>query len=179
MSDATEVAVEQVEDNAPVVEQEAVQGEPDTADEALGDAGKRALDAERTARKEAEKRLNEALARVEQFEDAQRSDAEKVQHELETLRAQVEEANKERAAAERANLVQSVASEYSLPAELAARLTGEDRDELVEDAKVLQKLIAPSGPRKPAPVPEVDGGRTVKRSNADVFADLLGDALTK
>lgn len=145
---------------------------PETpAEDVLGDAGKRALDAERQARKEAEKRLNEALARVEAFEDSQRTEEEKRQHELETLREQVAEEQKRREAVERDLLVRSVAAEFGLPDELASRLTGDDREALAEDAKTLQKLIAPSGPRKPAPVPEAGTASTPKTSKGELFEE--------
>ena len=40
---------------------------------------------------------------------------------------------------------------------------------LVEDAKQLQKLVAPSGPRKPAPVPEAVSGSSPKVSKGELF----------
>lgn len=176
MSETTnEVQDEQPQDAAPTPADvaEAAQGD------ALGEAGKRALDAERAARKETEKRLNEALARVEQFEDSQRTEDEKRQHELETLRAQVTDEQKRREAVERDLLVRSVAAEYGIPDELAGRLSGDDRESLAEDAKTLQKLIAPSGPRKPAPVPEAGSAHGAKRSTAEQFADLMSGAFNK
>jgi hypothetical protein len=165
MSDSTAAEVTN-EQGAEVPEPEAVETVEKTG---LGDAGKKALDAERTARKEAEKRLSEAAARIAEFEDAQRTEEEKRQHELETLRAQIEDERKQREAVERDLLVKSVAAEYGLPDELAGRLAGEDREALVEDAKVLQKLMAPSGPRKPAPVPEVGTASTPKASKGEIF----------
>ncbi|PJE24736.1 MAG: hypothetical protein CK431_04360 [Mycobacterium sp.] len=46
-------------------------------DEALGGGGKKALDAERAARKAAEKTANELAAKVKAFEDRDKTDAEK------------------------------------------------------------------------------------------------------
>jgi hypothetical protein len=166
MSETTnEVQDEQQQDSAPTPADVAEAAQGDT----LGEAGKRALDAERAARKETEKRLNEALARVEQFEDSQRTEDEKRQHELETLRAQVADEQKRREAVERDLLVRSVAAEYGIPDELAGRLSGDDREALAEDAKTLQKLIAPSGPRKPSPVPEAGTASTPKGSKGELF----------
>ena len=136
---------------------------------ALGDAGKKALEAERKRANEAEKRLKEAAARIEEFENAQRTEEEKREHELQTLRAQIEEERKQREAVERDLLIKSVASEFGLPDELANRLVGDDREALVEDAKQLQKLVTPSGPRKPAPVPEAGSGSSPKVSKGELF----------
>ena len=88
----------------------------------LGDAGKKALDAERKRANEAEKRFKEAAARIEEFENAQRTEEEKREHELNTLRAQIEEERKQREAVERNLLIKSVATEFGLPDELADRL---------------------------------------------------------
>lgn len=142
----------------------------------LGDAGKKALEAERKRANEAEKRLKEAAARIAEFEDAQRTEEEKREHELKTLREQIEEERKQREAAERNLLIKSVAAEFNLPDELANRLVGDDRDALVEDAKQLQKLIKPSGPRKPAPVPEAGSGSTPKISKGELFANAFRGA---
>ena len=142
----------------------------------LGDAGKKALEAERKRANEAEKRLKEAAARIEEFENAQRTEEEKREHELKTLREQIEEERRQREAAERDLLIKSVAAEFSLPDELANRLVGDDRDALVEDAKQLQKLIKPSGPRKPAPVPEAGSGSTPKVSKGELFANAFRGA---
>ena len=153
-------APENVQEPQQETQQEQPQDEPK---DVLGDAGKKALDAERKRANEAEKRFKEAAARIEEFENAQRTEEEKREHELQTLRAQIEEERKQREAVERDLLIKSVAAEFGLPDELADRLVGDDRDALVEDAKQLQKLVAPSGPRKPAPVPEAGSGRSEER----------------
>ena len=65
--------------------------------------------------------------------------------------------------------VQTCALPICLPDELANRLVGDDRETLVEDAKQLQKLVTPSGPRKPAPVPEAGSGSSPKVSKGELF----------
>jgi hypothetical protein len=57
----------------------AAKTEPATGDDGkpLGESGKAALDKERTARKEAERRARDAEKKVAQFEDASKSDLEK------------------------------------------------------------------------------------------------------
>lgn len=180
MSDSTAVEgaanAQSAEDAAKVAEASSNEVAASAEAAGLGDAGKKALDAERKRANEAEKRLKEAADRIAEFEDAQRTEEEKRQHELETLRAQIEDERKQREAVERDLLVKSVAAEYGLPDELAGRLAGEDREALAEDAKVLQKLMAPSGPRKPAPVPEVGVANAPKRSTEQQFADAISNA---
>ncbi len=116
------------------------QGDP--AD--LGDAGKKALTAEREARKAAEKAAAEALARIKEFEDAQKSEAEKA---ADALRTAQETATQSAAKA----LRYEVAAEKGLPLEAAARLTGSTREELLADADVLKTLIG----NAPAPRPDL------------------------
>lgn len=173
MSDSTAVEgapnAQSAEGAAKVAEASSNEAAASVEESGLGDAGKKALDAERKRANEAEKRLKEAADRISEFEDAQRTEEEKRQHELETLRAQIEDERKQREAVERDLLVKSVAAEYGLPDGLAGRLAGEDREALVEDAKVLQKLMAPSGPRKPAPVPEAGSASTPKASKGEIF----------
>lgn len=62
-------------DTTEAPEAEAVDTAADT--EQLGDAGKKALQAERKAAREAEKRAAAAEARVKEFEDAQKTESEK------------------------------------------------------------------------------------------------------
>src|SRR5699024_10675749 len=114
-------------------QQETQQAPPqDEPKDVLGDAGKKALDAERKRANEAEKRFQEVAARIEEFENAHRTEEEEREHELQTLRAQIEEEGKQREAVERDLLIKSVASEFGLPDELANRLVGDDREALVE-----------------------------------------------
>src|SRR5699024_4053170 len=166
MSNDTNAQPENVQEPQQETQQVQPQDEPK---DVLGDAGKKALDAERKRANEAEKRFKEAAARIEEYEDAQRTEEEKREHELQTLRAQIEEERKQREAVERDLLMKSVASEFGLPDELANRLVGDDREALVEDAKQLQKLVTPYGPRKPAPVAAAGSGSSPQVSKRDGF----------
>lgn len=153
----------------------------ETGDEnALGDAGKRALDAERRARKdadkrvaEAEKRLAEAQKRIEGFEDANRDELEKREHKLKKAQEQLEAKQRELDALNRKVLTTQIAAEYNLPADMGTRLQGDNEEELREDAEKLQALIAPKSPRVPWPVAQ-EGGETGKNRTAQqAFADAL------
>lgn len=130
----------------------------------LGDAGKKALDSERTARKDAEKRAKAADARVAE-----------VEAELEKARAAAEEAAKAKSALERENTVREVIAEAGLPAEVADFLGEGDRDALVERAEQFKEIAeAMFAARRPQPVPEVGQVSVPRRSTGDQFAQAIG-----
>lgn len=93
--------------------------QPEAVDGDLGDAGKRALAAERSARKAAEKAATEAAAKVKEYEDAQKSEGERL-----TARAEAAEARA--AKAEAAALRAQIVSESGIPADLADLVTGDE-----------------------------------------------------
>ena len=63
--------------------------EEQQAEETLGDPGKKALAAERDARKAAERRFAEAEARLKEIEDANLSELQKAQRDAEEYRAKL------------------------------------------------------------------------------------------
>lgn len=155
-------------------------GESD--DEALGDAGKRALIAERAARKEAEKRLSELDKRIEEFEDGQRTEEEKRLRALEKQQKRNSELDAENAKLKRELLIRDVVAEVGLPNELTGRLRGDDYETLLADAKELKELVAPdkdTSPRRPAPVPQAGNVSDVKISNGELFAQTISDAFSR
>lgn len=117
---------------------EVPQGDPA---EALGDGGKKALAAEREARKAAEKSASEALARLKQIETAQLSDLERAQREASEAKDALADLTK-RALRDRVALTKGV------PADLADFLSGDTEDELAAKADVLLARLAkaPTGP---------------------------------
>lgn len=140
-------------------------GDPQPKDEQLGEAGLRALQAEREARRALEEELR-GLAPLKQLADAirggkhvpedEKTEIEKLSEQLAQLQADNE---KERLG----RLRLEVATEKGLTAQQAARLQGATREELVADAAELLQLFpaAPvdsQGPRRPAPDPS-QGGR--------------------
>lgn len=146
-------------------------------DNQLGDGGKKALGAERQARKQAEKELAAAQARISEFEDAGRSELEKAQRRIEAAEAAAQTYQEQLASKERQILISEIAAEAGLPPAFQGRIQGETREELLADAQELSKFLAPSGPRRPAPVPEagrgVDGGQV---SSGDQFAQFFSDS---
>ena len=124
-----------------------------TAD--LGDAGKKALDAERREKRAAEKRAADLEARLKEFEDRDKTEAQKL--------AEARDAAERRALdAERANLRYRVAVAKQLPPELVDRLRGDTEEEMAADADALLSLVKP-------PAPSYDGGT---RTSAGAPADM-------
>lgn len=94
---------------------------------ALGDAGKRALDAERKARADAERRAKEAEAKLKEADDAKLS-------EVERLQGQVVELTKRAEGAESRADRFEVAAAKGLSLAQARRLVGTTKEELEADA---------------------------------------------
>ncbi len=106
-------------------------------DAALGEGGAKALATERAAARKANKELAAATARLQQLEDANKSDLQRA-----TDRAEAAEGRA--ATAELRALKVEVAAAKGLPAGMAARLTGSTREELEADAGELAGLIKPA-----------------------------------
>jgi hypothetical protein len=131
-------------------------------DKPLGEAGQRALAAEREARKALEKQLAdqakqfEALAPLKDLAAAIGVKPEQGKTDTETLTAQIATLQKQQAEAELRALRLEVAAEKGLTPAQAARLQGASRDELTADADALKALF-PGGtsatPGIPAPDP--------------------------
>lgn len=134
----TEPTTEHVEDT-PTPEAAAVtdttpEPEPPAPKPDLGEGGKKAIEAEREARRQAERQLREARAALKEYEDRDKS-------ELELLRERAESAEKAAAAAE---LAVQAAEQHALRTRVAAtkgvpaeRLTGTTEDELLASADEL------------------------------------------
>lgn len=97
----------------------------DAPDPDLG--AKKALEAERRARRDAEKQLRDLTARLKEIEDKDKS-------EVDRLREQVEQLKSEAATHAAKALRAEVASEKGLTAAQAKRLVGDTREELEADA---------------------------------------------
>ena len=115
---------------------------PDTT---LGDAGREALDKERTARREADRALAEARKRVAELEDAGKSEAERTRADLERAQERIRELEGIQHERELLELKREVGAEVDppLPFTLADRLQGTDRRSLKADAtKLAEELQA-------------------------------------
>lgn len=136
----------------------------------LGDGGKKALQAEREARKLAEKRAAEAEAKIKAAEVAQLSDIERAQREA-------SEAAAELAAIRAENLRNRVALSKGVPADLVEFLTGDTEEDIAAKADtLLARLNAPTSP-KPDPSQGAKGGER-RTTTGDQFAAFFNDNLS-
>lgn len=124
-------------------------------DEPLGAPGLAALRSEREARAAAEKAAADALAKVKEFEDRDKSEAQKQQEALEQAQRELAELTVAKTRAE-------VAAAKGVPAEL---LTGSTQEELEASADALiafrgeqqvQKLIVPNEGNSPQAASSMD-----------------------
>ena len=148
-----------------------------TEGEALGEGGLKALHAERKARADAEKRATEMAKRIEEFEAAQRTEAENLAHERDKALAELEAERKARADAERAVIAREVVAEMGLPVELAGRIQGDDRDAMMEDARVFAAIAKASEPSRPAPIGAVGNGNHAPLTTSELFSNAIKGVL--
>lgn len=141
------------------------QGDP--AD-GLGDAGKKALAAEREARKAAEKSAAEFAERLKKLETANLSELERAQREAAEARATLEQITKQ-------NLRNSVALAKGVPADLVDFLNGDTEDEIAAKADVL--LARLSTPTSPRPDPSQGARGDALALNSDGLEQALRDKL--
>lgn len=109
----------------------------------LGDAGKKALDEERKARREAEKQLNAMQTRLKELEDKDKSESER-------LAGRVAELEKDLGTANSRAMRFEVALDKGLTSKQALRLVGDSQDDLVADADELLESFTSNDP-KPEP----------------------------
>lgn len=146
--------------------------------ETLGEGGKKALEAERAARRAAEKTAADLAAKVKEFEDSQKSEAER-------LASQLAEAEAKAARAEAEALRLRIAAETDLPADLHEFLVGNDEDDLRAKAEKLKAATAAAGAvRRPQPDPtqgaKPDGTGPSQLTRADLARmkpDEINEAL--
>lgn len=119
-----------------------------TPDTPLGEAGQKALDAERAKRRDAERSAAEYRRRIAELEDAGKPDLERAQaalkrtqEESEAHAARVADLEGQIAERERHDLAVKAASEVNLPPEMAARLVGDNLQALRSDAKKLAETL--------------------------------------
>ncbi|WP_280442236.1 hypothetical protein [Nocardia brasiliensis] len=151
----------------PATEPPAAQDDPGspagpTGDEGLGEGGKKALEAERKARADAEKAQRAAEAKVKAFEDAQKTDAEK---QADRLAAAEKEAADAKVDAQR---FKAAARHQISDADAELFLTGADDKTIGRQAERLAELMAAAAAPAPQPGAYVPGeGRTPATPNLD------------
>jgi len=146
--------------------------------DALGDAGKAALQAERKRANDAVRALNAATARLKEIEDAGKSELEKAQARAAALEAAQQQAAQEIAARDLALTRFKVGTAEGLPPNLIERLQGTDEESLKADAQSLKALLPDS---TPSPFPKADPSQGAagdgKQSTAQQFAAFAEAAL--
>jgi hypothetical protein len=160
----------EVTDAEPNEPQEHEQGDP--ADAPLGEGGKKALDAERNARKAAEKSVADLQAQLDKINRANESALEKAQREA-------AEAKEAAAKATADALRLRVAAKHGITDEDADLfLTGSDEDTLTRQAERLANRNAEaSAPRAPKPDPTQGRTGSGPKSTADSFAEFFQSQL--
>lgn len=138
---------------------------PDPAPAPDPDAGaKKALDAERTARREAERQLKEMQAQLQELTDKDKS-------EVERLREQVTAVTKERDELSSSSMRSDIAIAKGLTAAQAKRLVGATREELEADADEIIEAFPAGGVKPPPsqkPNPDLKGGTDPTDDAVDV-----------
>lgn len=124
----------------------------------LGDAGKAALQAERAAKKAAEKRAADAEARLKTIEDAEKTDLQRAQDRAAELEKTLAEEQRQR-------LRLQVATQHKIGTDDLILLTGSTEEELTAQATRIAALAtaqaAASAPPTFAPNPAQQAGNSV------------------
>jgi hypothetical protein len=115
--------------------------------EDLGEAGKKALTAERKRAAQAEKQAKELAARLKEIEDKDKSEVDKLRDELEAAKRDAETARKDA-------LRLKVGTDKGLPRTVAMRLQGDSEEEMAADADALLAELKPG-----VPSGDADGGK--------------------
>ena len=138
--------------------------------EALGDAGKKALQAERAARESAEKRLRDVEATLERLQGEHGEKVKALEDEVKAAQLSATEAGTERDRYQ-------VAYEKGLPVDLVDYIRGADREEMTASA---ERLVAHLKPVEGTPKPDMTQGATgqsAPTSTTDMFAQYARDKL--
>lgn len=140
--------------------------------EELGEGGKKALVAERDARKQAEKDRDAAVARLKELEGAAKPDTEGGD-DLEALKAQVAELAKERDALAAEKATAAVRSEVldtkEIPERLRKWVTGSTKEELEASA---DEVLKDFRDENPVNIPGPRKRETAPRKGVDAGGDL-------
>lgn len=143
--------------------------EPEKTEEPLGEGGVKALKAERDARKQAERQVQELTEKL----DATTND----------LEDKLAEATKQGKTTSAQLSRMNVAYEQGVPADLIGYLQGETAEELAESAKTLMGHLsankAEPEPKTPGPRPDLTQGKAPGASGPALNSPQLTAALAK
>ena len=140
----------------------------------LGDPGKRALAAERTARQAAEKANRDLQARLTALEEKDLDDLAKAQAENQRLTARIAETEAVAAKAQLDLIKANAAAAANLPAGWGVRLRGDTAEDIEADAKALAADLS-GHHRGMAPPTPGQGQDSKPPSGVDAGADLFAE----
>ena len=151
------------------------QGDPE-----LGDAGKKALVAERARADEAEKKLKAVEARATELEAEVQTATDKAQAVATEAAAETARLQDELGKSEVTITKLTIGIDEKLPMSLINRMQGDDEDSLRADAKELAGFVSDE---TPSPFPKADPSQGVKGTpvggtTADQFATFMESKLT-
>jgi len=126
----------------------------------LGEGGKKALDAERKARRDAEQREADLKKRLEELEDKDKTEVEKLRKENAQLKQDIADRDGRLLRAE-------IATEKGLTPAQAKRLVGASREELEADADEILTAFGPNPGEKKDPPPPGSRPRPELRGGSD------------
>ena len=144
---------------------------PQRDDEALNANGKQALEREREARREAEKRAREQERRLAELEDRDKSEVERERARAGREKQRADDAEARIRGLELDALRREIALEVGLPAALAERLRGDDERSLKADAR---RLLEVTNARRDGDVGVGRGGGASSRTKGDLNAWIRG-----
>lgn len=149
------------------------ENEPNTqGDPELGEAGKRAIAAERKRADEAERNVSTLQAQLKAYTDAGITDPARTKAELDRLTAENTSLTTDLDGKTKEITRLNVGIEKGLPKSLIARLQGDDEETLTADAEALLEFV-PDTNRTPAPDPSQGPKATGEPSTAQQFADAI------
>lgn len=139
----------------------------------LGDAGKKALSAERTRASEAEKQAKALQAQLDALNDSKLTETQRLEKQLAELQASYQ-ASQLTAARDR------IAVAEQIPPQLVPYISGKDEAELLDSAKALTAALAEAmKPGTPKPDPSQGAkGTSASSSTAQQFASFLESKLS-
>lgn len=147
---------------------EPVEGATPEAEETLGDGGKKALQAEREARKAAAAKAAELEAKLRELEDRDKSEEERAAAERDRLQAEI-------AALQVTKVRAEVAAARGVPVEILAGPVSGDEADVQAFAEALLAWRSEGGQRLVVPAEGLQPAAT--RSRADLFSEALDKIL--
>lgn len=153
-------------------------GDPPEPSTELGDAGKKALDDERKARREAERKLKEAADQLKELQDKDKTEIDKLRDENADLKNKL-------SASDAKSLRADVAMSKGLTAAQAKRLVGTTQEELEADAdEILTAFPSQSGggatpPPSKKPAPDLKGGSEPNDDSVEMNPAKLAESVPR